>query len=174
MQFVSYCHRFCVRMLKTFWTQTFPVSCICPHTAVWCSPAVPYKWTDWSFGNSLVSTADSPRKTWTQDTTDVDWQKKAARLNTPMNMVPKMTMNSQSRVVAWLVLQTSFGGLWWIFQIQLNRVSLCCFRIFFCWFNRWAMWQVYILLSQGHHTTISTTHTNDIWRYTSTIMYILM
>jgi hypothetical protein len=36
------------------------------------------------------------------------------------------------------------------------------------------MGQVYILLSQGHHTPVSSTHTNDVWRYTSTLVYILM
>jgi hypothetical protein len=154
MQFVSDCHRFCVRMLKTFWTQSFPPSCICQLTAVWLSPAVPYKWTDWSFGNSLVSAADCPRKNWAQDTTDIGWQKKKVRLNTPMNMLPKMTMNCRSTVVAWLVLQTSCGGRWWVFQIQLKHVLLCCFRIVFCSFNWWAMWQDYIRLSQGHNRPI--------------------
>jgi hypothetical protein len=58
MQFVSFCHHFHVRMLKTFWTQTFPPSCICQLTAVQCSTAVPYSWTGCSFGNSLVSADD--------------------------------------------------------------------------------------------------------------------
>jgi len=42
MQFVSYGHSFRVRMLKTFWTQSFPPNCICQPTAVSCSPVVPY------------------------------------------------------------------------------------------------------------------------------------
>ena len=115
MQFVSYCHRFCVRMLKIFWTQTFSPSCICQLTAVWCSPAVPYKWTGWGFGNSLVSAADSPSRNWAQDTTDVDWQKKVTWLNTPMNTVPKMTMNCRSTVAAQLLLQTCLESTGWLF-----------------------------------------------------------
>jgi len=75
-------------MLKTFWTQTFPASCICQLTAVRCSPAVPYSWTGRSFVNSLVSAADCPSRNWAQDTTDVEWQKKVAQLNIPMNTVP--------------------------------------------------------------------------------------
>ena len=115
MQFVSYCHRFCVRMLKIFCIQTFPPSCTCQLTAVWCSPAVPYKWTGWSFGNSLVSAADSPSRNWAQDTTDVDWQKKVTWLNTPMNTVPKMTMNCPSTRATQLVLQTCFESTGWLF-----------------------------------------------------------
>jgi len=76
MQFVSYCHRFCVRLLKTFWTQSFTASCICLLTAVQCSRVVPYNWAGWSYSNSSVSAADCPNRNWAQDTTSLSGKRK--------------------------------------------------------------------------------------------------
>jgi hypothetical protein len=150
MQFVYHCHRFCVRMLKILWTQTFPPSCICQITPVQCSLAVPYSWTGWSFGNSLVSAADSPSRNWAHDTTDGDWQKKVVQLNTPMYTVPKMTMNCQSKVEARLVLQTSFGGRWWIFPMKFK----CFYTISDFFFLMGNVASLYPFITRSQHTNI--------------------
>jgi hypothetical protein len=75
-------------------------------------------------------------------------------------------MNCRITIVAGLVLQTSFEASLWVFPVKLKHAF---YIILECLFFILLIGNV-ARLSQGHHTPVSSTDTEDIWRYTSTLI----